>query len=401
MKKNKSTIILILVFFVGLSVMLYPTLSDYVNQLHQSRAVATYAEDVDNLTDADYSAYFEAADAFNAQIAADPDALYFPQRFPTYESTLDVTGTGIMGYITIEKIGVELPIYHGTSDSVLQIAAGHLEGTSLPVGGASTHAVISAHRGLPSAKLFTNLDQLEVGDTFTITVLDRVLTYEVDNISIVLPTETDSLKVSEGKDYITLMTCTPYGINTHRLLVRGRRITTPDKLKHIRVTSDAIKIEPILTAPIMALALLLVLLFPLCDFVFYFLSDALGEEPATWLSAAENLPKLALAYAILPAKRVRAGKNSRPAGENSLSEEEQLQRLSKVCGLSERESEIAKLIFEGKNNKEMAELLYLSPNTVKVHASNLYRKLGASNRVQAVQILGGKRPPAEGVRRGA
>ena len=261
MKKNKSTIILILVFFVGLSVMLYPTISDYVNQLHQTRAVANYAADVDKLSDADYTAYFEAADAFNAQIAADPDALYFPDRFPSYESTLDVTGTGIMGYITIPRIGVELPIYHGTSDAVLQVAAGHLEGTSLPVGGASTHAVISAHRGLPSAKLFTNLDQLEVGDTFTITVLDRTLTYEVDNISIVLPTETDSLKVSEGKDYITLMTCTPYGINTHRLLVRGRRITTPDKLKHIRVTSDAIKIEPILTAPIMALPLLLVLLF--------------------------------------------------------------------------------------------------------------------------------------------
>ena len=261
MKKNKSTIILILVFFVGLSVMLYPTISDYVNQLHQTRAVANYAADVDKLSDADYTAYFEAADAFNAQIAADPDALYFPDRFPSYESTLDVTGTGIMGYITIEKIGVELPIYHGTSDAVLQVAAGHLEGTSLPVGGASTHGVISAHRGLPSAKLFTNLDQLEVGDTFTITVLDRILTYEVDNISIILPTETDSLKVSEGKDYITLMTCTPYGINTHRLLVRGRRITTPDKLKHIRVTSDAIKIEPIFTAPIMALPLLLVLLF--------------------------------------------------------------------------------------------------------------------------------------------
>ena len=261
MKKNKSTIILILVFFVGLSVMLYPTISDYVNQLHQTRAVANYAADVDKLSDADYTAYFEVADAFNAQIAADPDALYFPDRFPSYESTLDVTGTGIMGYITIEKIGVELPIYHSTSDAVLQVAAGHLEGTSLPVGGASTHAVISAHRGLPSAKLFTNLDQLEVGDTFTITVLDRTLTYEVDNISIILPTETDSLKVAEGKDYITLMTCTPYGINTHRLLVRGRRITTPDKLKHIRVTSDAIKIEPLLTAPIMALPLLLVLLF--------------------------------------------------------------------------------------------------------------------------------------------
>ena len=260
MKKNKSTIILILVFFVGLSVMLYPTISDYVNQLHQTRAVANYAADVDKLSDADYTAYFEAADAFNAQIAADPDALYFPDRFPSYESTLDVTGTGIMGYITIEKIGVELPIYHGTSDAVLQVAAGHLEGTSLPVGGASTHAVISAHRGLPSAKLFTHLDQLEVGDTFTITVLDRVLTYEVDNISIILPTETDSLKVSEGKDYVTLMTCTPYGINTHRLLVRGRRVETPDQYKHLRVTAEALKIEPIIVAPIMALPMLLILL---------------------------------------------------------------------------------------------------------------------------------------------
>ena len=261
MKKNKSTIILILVFFVGLSVMLYPTISDYVNQRNQSRAVASYAQDVDKMTDADYSQYFDAADAFNAQVAANENALYRPDQLTGYADTLDITGTGIMGYITISKIGVELPIYHGTSDSVLQIAAGHLEGTSLPVGGASTHAVISAHRGLPSAKLFTNLDQLEVGDTFTITVLDRVLTYEVDNISIVLPTETDSLKVVDGKDYVTLMTCTPYGINTHRLLVRGRRITTPDKLKHIRVTSDAVKIEPILTAPIMALPLLLVLLF--------------------------------------------------------------------------------------------------------------------------------------------
>ena len=210
MKKNRSTIILILIFLVGLSVMLYPTLSDYVNQLHQSRAVATYAEDVDKLTDADYSAYFDAADAFNAQIAAD-----------------------------------------------------HLEGTSLPVGGGSTHAVISAHRGLPSAKLFTNLDQLEVGDTFTITVLDRVLTYEVDQISIVLPTETDDLQVVDGQDYVTLMTCTPYGINTHRLLVRGRRVATPDKLKHIRVTAEAHKIEPIITAPIIALPLLLVLLIGL------------------------------------------------------------------------------------------------------------------------------------------
>ena len=260
MKKNKSTIILILVFFVGLSVMLYPTISDYVNQRNQSRAVASYAQDVDTMTDADYSAYFDAADAFNAQVAANENALYRPDQLTGYNDTLDITGTGIMGYITIAKIGVELPIYHGTSDSVLQIAAGHLEGSSLPVGGTSTHAVISAHRGLPSAKLFTNLDQLEVGDTFTITVLDRVLTYEVDKISIVLPTETDELKIAEGKDYVTLMTCTPYGINTHRLLVRGRRIETPNQYKRIRVTAEALKIEPIIVAPIMALPMLLILL---------------------------------------------------------------------------------------------------------------------------------------------
>ena len=260
MKKHSGTILLVLIFFVGLAVMLYPTISDYINQRNQTRVVNSYAQQVDGLSDADYTAYFDAADVFNQEIAADPDALYHADHFSTYSTTLDVTGTGIMGYITIEKIGVELPIYHGTSDSVLQVAAGHLEGTSLPVGGESTHAVISAHRGLPSAKLFTNLDQLEVGDTFTITVLDRVLTYEVDQISIVLPTETDNLKVTEGKDYVTLMTCTPYGINSHRLLVRGRRIETPDKLKHIRVTSEATKIEPIITAPIIALPLLLALL---------------------------------------------------------------------------------------------------------------------------------------------
>ena len=260
MKKHSGTILLVLIFFVGLAVMLYPTISDYINQRNQTRVVNSYAQQVDGLSDADYTAYFDAADVFNQEIAADPDALYHADRFSTYSTTLDVTGTGIMGYITIPRIGVELPIYHGTSDAVLQVAAGHLEGTSLPVGGASTHAVISAHRGLPSAKLFTNLDQLEMGDTFTITVLDRVLTYEVDKISIVLPTETDELKIAEGKDYVTLMTCTPYGINTHRLLVRGRRVETPDQYKHLRVTAEALKIEPIIVAPIMALPMLLILL---------------------------------------------------------------------------------------------------------------------------------------------
>lgn len=260
MKKHSGTILLVLIFFVGLAVMLYPTISDYINQRNQTRVVNSYAQQVDGLSDADYTAYFDAADVFNQKIAADPDALYHTDRFSTYSTTLDVTGTGIMGYITIPRIGVELPIYHGTSDAVLQVAAGHLEGTSLPVGGESTHAVISAHRGLPSAKLFTNLDELEAGDTFTITVLDRVLTYEVDRISIVLPTETDLLQPVEGQDYVTLMTCTPYGINTHRLLVRGHRVNTRESQKHVRVTADATRIDPIITAPVIALPMLAVLL---------------------------------------------------------------------------------------------------------------------------------------------
>jgi len=260
MKKNRSTIILILIFLVGLSVMLYPTVSDYINQKNQSRAVASYSEEVENLSDVDYQAYFDAANDYNRRLAETPDAFYRPEEVSGYTDTLDVSGTGIMGYITISKIGVELPVYHGTSDGVLQVAAGHLEGSSLPVGGAGTHAVISAHRGLPSAKLFTNLDELEAGDTFTITVLDRVLTYEVDQISIVLPTETDLLQPVEGKDYVTLMTCTPYGINTHRLLVRGKRIENAENQKHIRVTADALRIEPIIVAPALAVPMLLVML---------------------------------------------------------------------------------------------------------------------------------------------
>ena len=257
MKKNLSTIILILIFLVGLSVMLYPSVSDAVNRKHQSRAVAGYAEEVEQLSDADYQAYFDAADAYNRQLNTTPNAFYKPDLVSGYAQTLDISGTGIMGYITIPKINVELPIYHGTDEGVLQVAAGHLEGSSLPVGGAGTHAVISAHRGLPSAKLFTNLDELEVGDRFTITVLNRVLTYEVDQISIVLPTEIDQLLPTEGMDYVTLMTCTPYGINTHRLLVRGKRVETTESQKHIRVAADAFRIEPTIVAPILAIPMLL------------------------------------------------------------------------------------------------------------------------------------------------
>ena len=257
MRKNLSTIILILIFLVGLSVMLYPSVSDAVNRKHQSRAVAGYAEMVEQLSDADYQTYFDAADAYNRQLNTTPNAFYKPDLVSGYAQTLDISGTGIMGYITIPKISVELPIYHGTDEGVLQVAAGHLEGSSLPVGGAGTHAVISAHRGLPSAKLFTNLDELEVGDRFTITVLNRVLTYEVDQISIVLPTEIDQLLPTEGMDYVTLMTCTPYGINTHRLLVRGKRVETTESQKHIRVAADAFRIEPIIVAPILAIPMLL------------------------------------------------------------------------------------------------------------------------------------------------
>ena len=257
MRKNLSTIILILIFLEGLSVMLYPSVSDAVNRKHQSRAVAGYAEDVEQLSDADYQTYFDAADAYNRQLNTTPNAFYKPDLVSGYAQTLDISGTGIMGYITIPKISVELPIYHGTDEGVLQVAAGHLEGSSLPVGGAGTHAVISAHRGLPSAKLFTNLDELEVGDRFTITVLNRVLTYEVDQISIVLPTEIDQLLPTEGMDYVTLMTCTPYGINTHRLLVRGKRVETTESQKHIRVAADAFRIEPIIVAPILAIPMLL------------------------------------------------------------------------------------------------------------------------------------------------
>ena len=259
MKKHLSTILLVLVFLVGLSVVLYPTVSDWVNRRNASRALVSYDETVNALSDADYEAYFAAADDYNRRLAATENAFYKPELVSGYEQTLDLSGTGIMGYITIQKIGVELPIYHGTGEGVLQVAAGHLEGSSLPVGGAGTHAVISAHRGLPSAKLFTNLDELEVGDTFTVTVLDRVLTYEVDLISIVLPNETDLLQPTPGKDYLTLMTCTPYGINTHRLLVRGHRVETVENQKHIRVTADAVRVQPAVVAPLLAVPLLVLL----------------------------------------------------------------------------------------------------------------------------------------------
>ena len=177
----------------------------------------------------DYTKYFEAAQKYNEELAAHPSAFYNPDEIKDYEKILDITGTGIMGYITIKKLGVELPIYHGTDEGILQIAAGHLKGTSFPISGESTHSVLAAHRGLPSAKLFTDIDQLKVGDKFYIHVLDEVLAYKVDQILPMVDkddheTLEKALQIEEGKDQVTLFTCTPYGVNSHRLLVRGTRV---------------------------------------------------------------------------------------------------------------------------------------------------------------------------------
>ena len=261
MKKHLSTILLLLVFLTGLSLLLYPTVSDYWNSLHQSRAIAGYTEQVATLDNDRYEAIWSAARKYNAALAQMVNRYALSEvDLADYEAQLDVSGSGVMGYVEIPSIGVSLPIYHGTEESVLQIAVGHLEWSSLPVGGESTHCVLSGHRGLPSARLFTNLDKLQVGDTFILRVLDEVLTYEVDQILIVEPHETGALRIEEGKDYCTLVTCTPYGINTHRLLVRGHRVDTVEEAKAVRVTADAIQIEPLLVAPVVAIPMLLALL---------------------------------------------------------------------------------------------------------------------------------------------
>lgn len=262
MKKHLSTILLILVFFVGLSVLLYPTVSDWWNSRVQTRAIAGYDEAVAAIGEADYTAEFQKADAYNQELRKLSAPLIDFKELEGYDEILDVAGTGIMGYITIPRIHTALPIYHGTDEGVLQIAAGHLQGTSLPVGGQGTHAVISAHRGLPSARLFTGLDELKEGDTFTVTVLDRLLTYEVDQIRIVLPEETEELRIVEGEDYVTLLTCTPYGINTHRLLVRGHRIANAQSTA-VSVVNEAYELDSMMLAPLAAAPILLVLLIVL------------------------------------------------------------------------------------------------------------------------------------------
>ncbi len=260
MKSKLSTILILLMFLIGLSVLLYPTISTYVNSKHASRVVANYQDTVDTAASDRIEQLFADADDYNARLKADPNAFYIPSRLDGYAQTLDITGTGIMGNITIEKLGVELPIYHGTDPGVLQIGVGHVEGSALPVGGEGTHSVLSGHRGLPSARLFTDLDKLEIGDTFVISVLDRNMTYRIDQIKTVLPTESADLLPVQGKDYCTLVTCTPYGINTHRLLVRGIREDIPEPRPGIRVRNEAFRIDPLIVAPIAAIPMVLVLL---------------------------------------------------------------------------------------------------------------------------------------------
>ncbi len=257
--KKHSNLILVIILLAGLSLILYPSFSDWWNSMHQTRAVASYVEQVANNTAEENARMYNEAVLYNEKLAdGEMNFNLTDEELEEYNSLLDVTGTGIMGYVEIPKINVQLPIYHGTDDAVLQIAIGHIAGTSLPVGGESTHAVISGHRGLPSAKLFTDIDQLVEGDTFIITVLDATLTYEVDQIRIVLPNELEDLKIEEGKDYVTLVTCTPYGVNTHRLLVRGHRIANAEG--EIRVTADALQVDTRLVAIVIGLILILLCL---------------------------------------------------------------------------------------------------------------------------------------------
>ena len=261
-----TTALLVAVLLVGVGVMAYPTFSDWWNNLHQSKAIATYEEVVADTSQEEIDAMWAAAEAFNEKVAAAGFSLqYSDEMEKEYESLLDVSGTGIMGYVEIDSVGIKLPIYHGTSEGVLQIAVGHLEGTSLPVGGANTHCVLSGHTGLPSAKLFTDIDKLKEGDEFKLIVLDKTLTYQVDQIKVVLPEELSDLTIEEGQDLCTLVTCTPYGINTHRLLVRGHRIATAegtDPHPSLSASRDALIINLELALPFViigAIALTVVL----------------------------------------------------------------------------------------------------------------------------------------------
>jgi sortase A len=254
-KKRLPTIILALVFLVGAGLLLYPTVSDLWNSYRQSLLVAAYTDQVEELDEEDYEAILADAETYNESLVGTttPHDLS-DEEAELYNSLLDITGNGIMGYIEIDKIDCSLPIYHTTEEEVMQIGAGHMEGTSLPIGGENTHSVICAHRGLPSARLFTDLDQMEEGDTFVIHVLNETVTYEVDQILVVDPDDSSALAIEEGKDLCTLYTCTPYGVNTHRLLVRGHRV--PNAAESVE-TEDAAAVKPIMVSLVIAIVSLI------------------------------------------------------------------------------------------------------------------------------------------------
>ncbi|MBQ1680942.1 MULTISPECIES: class C sortase [Agathobacter] len=257
MKKNWSIIVLIVLGVLGLSLLLYPTFSDWWNSFHQSKAIAAYTDAVDELSNEEATRMYEEAKAYNEALLSKTDRWEMTdEEYQKYESILDVTGTGIMGYVEIPSVDISLPIYHGLSEEVLQIGVGHIEGSSFPIGGRSTHCVLSSHRGLPSAKLFTDIDQMVEGDIFFLHTLGNTLTYQVDQIRIVLPEELNELKIESDKDYCTLVTCTPYGINSHRLLVRGHRI--PTSKANAVIVSEANQINPLLVSVFVGVILLII-----------------------------------------------------------------------------------------------------------------------------------------------
>lgn len=261
MKKHLSTILLFVILIIGLSLLLYPSFADWWNSSRQSMAIASYSEQVATLDEDKYQQLWDAAWEYNRSLVDRPNVFTLSEeQMLDYQELLNVGGNGIMGYVEIPSISVALPVYHGTDEAVLQVAVGHLEWSSLPVGGLGSHCVVSGHRGLPSARLFTDLDQLVEGDIFLFRVLDEILTYEIDQIRIVEPHQTEDLLIQEGKDLCTLVTCTPYGINSHRLLIRGHRIANMEEARIVRVTADAIQIEPMIVAPFVAAPILLVLL---------------------------------------------------------------------------------------------------------------------------------------------
>lgn len=253
-----STIILVIILLLGVGIFLYPSVSDWWNSMHATRAISGYVTAVEDMSAQKREDMLKAARIYNDMLASGVDFNLTEEEYAEYESLLDIGGTGIMGYVQISAIGVNLPIYHSVDESVLQIAVGHIPGSSLPVGGDRTHCVLSGHRGLPSAKLFSDLDQMVEGDTFTLNIMDQTITYMVDQIRIVLPEETDELAIRDGKDYCTLVTCTPYGVNTHRMLVRGKRID--NIIGEVVVVSEAVRIPNYIVAPAICIPLLFIIL---------------------------------------------------------------------------------------------------------------------------------------------